>query len=272
MRLPEPPGPAGPSGPAGPGDLNGYGGFDGHDDLRMAVGALALEALDDEEARLVRAHLAGCPECEAEYQSFVGVRGVLDVALVGGIPRAERYQAHAERDPERGASVRTPARVVGRKQKNSGVAVAPRRRKLTIALSSVAAALVIAASGLTGALIGSSGGAPASVAQSTHGSGPVVQLASAANSFGVSASIRYQQVNWGTWVSITMTNVPADYSCSLLAYDKQGREYPVSSWRSAEGQKTVTAPGGVALSPNEIDHFEVDMGPQEWSLSIPMTS
>jgi hypothetical protein len=139
----------------------------------------------------------------------------------------------------------------------------------------VAAALVVSAAGVTGALIGSSG-APASVAQSGRptgpGTAPVEQLAPATSSFGVTASIKYQQVNWGTWVQITMSNVPPDYSCSLMAYDKQGHEYPVSSWRSAEGQKTVTAPGAVALSPGEIDHFEVDMGPQQWSLAIPMTS
>jgi hypothetical protein len=217
----------------------------------MAVGALALDALDAEEARLVRAHIATCPECEAEYLSFVGVRGVMDAALVGGIPRAERYQAH----------------VVERRAPNSGVAAVPRprrRRRVSRALAGVAAALIIVGAGVTGAAIGS------------HRSNtlPVQQLASATNDFGVTASIRYQQVDWGTWVQITMSNVPPDYSCTLWAYDKQGHEYAVSSWRSAEGRKTVTAPGGVALSPSEIDHFEVEMGPrpQQWSLVIPMTT
>jgi len=236
----------------GEGGFGGSGGSGDHDDLRMAVGALALDALDAEEARLVRAHLATCPECEAEYQSFVGVRGVMDAALVGGIPRAERHQAH----------------VVERRPANSGVAAAPRRRRrVSRALAGVAAALVIAGAGIAGAALGSHRPNP-----------PGQQLASATNSFGVTASIRYQQVNWGTWVQITMSNVPPDYSCSLVAYDKQGHEYAVSSWRSAEGQRTVTAPGGVALSPSEIDHFEVEMGPQVastptgWSLAIPMTS
>lgn len=241
-------------GSGGPGGSGGSGGedADGHDELRMAVGALALDALDPEEAVQVRAHLATCPECEAEYQSFLGVRGVMDAALVGGISRTERHQAH----------------VVERRGRNSGVGSAPRRRRLAIVLSGVAAALIIGGAGAAGVAIGSH--------QKTI---PVAssQLPPVSNAHGVTASLRYQQVDWGTWVQVTMSHVPPDYSCSLMAYDKQGREYPVSSWRSAEGRTTVTAPGAVALAPSEIDHFEVEMGPQQWgphpwSLAIPMTS
>ena len=36
------------------------------EDLRIALGALALDVLDPDEAREVRRHMAGCAACQAE--------------------------------------------------------------------------------------------------------------------------------------------------------------------------------------------------------------
>jgi hypothetical protein len=223
-------------------------------ELQLAIGALALGALDPHEARQVRAHLADCPECAAEYQAFLGVRGVMDAALASGADRAERYRALA----------------VQRRRRTSRQARMPRgRRRIATAMSGMAAALVIAAAGVTGAVIGAHHGGPAVVQPAPS---PSKRLPPVTDASGVTAAISYQDLGWGTWVEVTMSHVPAGYTCRLVAYGTNGTAFTVSTWRSVQGQASVTVPGAVALAPGEIHHFEVQVGSQAWNIKIPMAS
>jgi hypothetical protein len=224
-----------------------------HDDLRVAVGALALDALEPDETRQVREHMAGCAECDAEYQSFLGVRRIMDTGLADGAFPTGRHRV----------------RVVERRPRNSGLAVLPPRRWIAVVLYGAAAALVIAAAGVTEALIDSQHKASATLVQPAALTG----LAPVTSSSGVVAAISYQKVAWGTWVEVTMSNVPPEYSCTLTAYDEAGNELPVASWRSIPGRSTVTAPGAVALDPSQIDHYQIQIsGPHGWTITVPNRS
>lgn len=56
-----------------------------HDELRTSIDAWALGALPEAEARRVEAHLAECPECQAE----AGLAGAVAVGLAGSVPAHE---------------------------------------------------------------------------------------------------------------------------------------------------------------------------------------
>ena len=55
-----------------------------HEELRTSIDAWALGALPEAEAREVEAHLAGCPECQAEARTA----GAVAVGLAGSAPDA----------------------------------------------------------------------------------------------------------------------------------------------------------------------------------------
>jgi anti-sigma-K factor RskA len=52
------------------------------------IPAYALDCLDDEEAELVTAHLAACPACQAELETYRQVVGELAFAAPGAVPPA----------------------------------------------------------------------------------------------------------------------------------------------------------------------------------------
>ena len=223
-----------------------------NEELRIAVGALALGALDQDEAREVRRHLADCPECQEEYASFVGVKRVMDIGLVGA-PMPE---------------VMAPERPRGRSRKRSWLGGAtpapfrapPRRRVLTGAAGSAAAFALI----IGGFWAGHSGrpGTPTAGWEAL----PSVRQA------GVTAQISYQEHPWGTSVSTEVSGTPAGLHCTLYVVDKNQAVIPLSNWRSVAG-KAIDIPAATALPATQIDHFEVQVvGYGGYDITVPMAS
>ena len=56
-----------------------------HDEARIAIGALALGALDEAEAAEVRAHMATCPDCQREYDELRGIPALLGLVSAGEV-------------------------------------------------------------------------------------------------------------------------------------------------------------------------------------------
>lgn len=231
------------------------------EDLRIALGALALDALDPAEAREVRRHLADCADCQAEYSSFLGVRTMLDAGLVGGAARAERQPAHVLDRRPRGRGSRLPS-----------------RRRIGVAVGGVAASVAVAVAAF---LAGAAGQGPATATAPTPfptSTAPIsptttpTVLPTVTNAEGVSAALAFREVPWGTTVQITMSNVPDNYTCKLTAYTKSNTEVPVASWTSVHGRAMLVVPGAVALKPSEIDHFEVELNTKGYDILIPMSS
>lgn len=114
-----------------------------HDEAAALLGAYALDAVDEDEAALVAAHVAECPRCTAELADHIEVAGMLG-NRGGDAPRElwDRISSQATRPP--GAPQATPTIVLGptalgakRRHRRQGS-----RRSWAIASSLVAVAAV----------------------------------------------------------------------------------------------------------------------------------
>ena len=226
----------------GPGPEPGPGsGACDREDLRVALGALALGALDAAEARQVRRHLADCPECQAEYTSFVGVKRVMDAGLVGAaVPEVTKVARPGRQ------SLRIPL-----------------ARRIAVATASCVAALGLVFGGFfAGRGSSSTFGTPGSA------SGPGTALPAVTQS-GVTAKISYQGQAWGTWVEARTSGAPNGVTCTLYVYAKNHAAIPLSSWTSVAG-RTIEVPATTSLTPDQIDHFEVRVAADGYDISVPM--
>jgi hypothetical protein len=220
------------------------------EDLRIALGALALDALGADEARDVRRHLATCPECRAEYSSFLGVKTLMDAGMVGGLARAES---------------RTPAVEVKTPGMPREIGAGPRpRRRLVLAMAGAAASVVLVAAGFF-ALGQHDGTSAPPVAGGTR----VVWV----NGYqGISARISFSDAAWGTSISTKMDGVPADYHCTLWAVGKDGSRHNAGSWTSI-GSGSFTVPGAADIPASQIDSFVLDLpGPLELTAPVAAVS
>jgi hypothetical protein len=226
----------------------------GDEDLRIAVGALAIGALDPDEAREVRRHLAECPECQAEYASFVGVKRVMDIGLVGApMPEPPTLEDRRKvRKPRKKLPFRTPAGTSAR---------APQRIPLgrRIVVGAAGLALVV------GGFWAGHSGRPA------PGNPPGIAL-SAVTQNGVTAQISYQDHGWGTSVTARMSGTPGGLNCTLYVVAKNHDAVQLSNWRSVDG-KPVDIPAATSLPPAQIDHFEVRVAVWGgYDITVPMAS
>ena len=223
-----------------------------NEDLRIAVGALALGALDQDEAREVRRHLADCPECQEEYASFVGVKRVMDIGLVGApmpeVTAPERSRRRSGRRSWLGSPTPAPFR-------------APRRRRILTGATGFAAAFALIIGGFWAGHSGRAGTPSAGWDEL-----PSVSQA------GVTAQISYQEHTWGTSVSTEVSGTPAGLNCTLYVVDKNQAVVPLSNWRSVAG-KAIDIPAATSLPATQIDHFEVRVvGYGGYDITVPMTS
>jgi hypothetical protein len=223
-----------------------------NEDLRIAVGALALGALDQDEAREVRRHLADCPECQEEYASFVGVKRVMDIGLVGApMPEVMAPEGPPRRSWKRswfGAPTPAPFR-------------APRRRRVLTGATGFAAACALIIGGFWAGHSGRRGTPTAGW-----------EALPPASQAGVTAQISYQQHAWGTSVSTEVSGTPAGLHCTLYVVDKNQAMVPLSNWRSVAG-KAIDIPAATSLPATQIDHFEVRVvGYGGYDITVPMTS
>ena len=253
-----------------PGTGAGPGACD-DEDLRIAVGALALGALDPDEAREVRRHLAECPECQAEYASFVGVKRIMDIGLVG----APMPELPTPDKPRKRLPFRTPVRALGASGASgtsgaSGGSAAsgtsgklrlpgtPWRRRILVGV----AALVL----VIGGFWAGHSGRPGPTADVAGKALPAVTES------GVTAQISYQGRGWGTSVTARMSGTPDGLNCTLYVVAKNHDAVPLSNWRSVAG-KAIDIPAATSLQPGQIDHFEVRVA--SWGgydITVPMSS
>lgn len=202
------------------------------DDVRVALGALALGALEPAEERQVREHLAECPECAHEAESLAATAGalaLLDTAEAVGeapIPSSDLL-------PRVLAQVRR-ARL--------------RRRLVGLA---VAAAIAVAA-GLGGLGLAGSDTEP-------DGTPPVAS--ESGQDGGIILEVDAWDRGWGTALQATISGVPAGSRCSLVAVGGDGTREVGATWvvpgDGYEEAGTLTVDGAVGLRSWNVDHYEV---------------
>jgi hypothetical protein len=256
---------------------------------RVALGSYALGALDPVEADQVRQHMLECPGCRAEYRELAAVPALLariteTEMAAGPVPPGgellsrllERAAAHEGSAPE--ATVETTGsfdavgvagggrqatRSHGRRRaavpQSSRALVRPRSGGVLGKLGLVLSGAGLAAAAVAGVYALNSG--PTTTASKT--------IQGTNNAMGITGSISYKPTEWGSWVQVTMHNVPPGDDCSLVAVDAKGDRQVASSWW-APSSGTATIPGGVAMQASDIVKFEVVASNGGTLLSIPV--
>ncbi len=130
----------------------------------------------------------------------------------------------------------------------------PARR---LAVSAGGAVLLTAtAAGVYVAAFGSNGAALDKTVQATNAA------------MGITGSVHYHPTEWGSWVEVTMRNVPPGDDCMLLAVDGKGNRVVASTWW-APSSGVATIPGAVAMQAGDITKFEVVTATGSTLLDVP---
>lgn len=246
--------------------------------VREALGAYALTALDAAEEQRVRGHLSGCGDCRAEVaglRSAVAALHALSAAeaAVGPLkPHVDPAALGPLRPPHvDAAAVRplAPPRFSAAGAWPRSRAGRGRRRLLAAATAAVVAAGLVGygAGALTersaGAVAAQSGGATAELR--------FTRTTSAADTVtGTRAEIATAAQPWGTWIQLTLhrDRVPAPERCRLVVHARDGSTQVASTW-SAEHAGTFAVPGGVGFAPADIAWYEVQTLDGQRLLAVP---
>lgn len=245
-------------GTGSPGSMQGSQGSNEHE----TVGAYALGILDDAEATAFEAHLATCEWCAQQLDELAGMEPML--AALADLP-GSGTPAIGE-----SLSAKPSPRLVERLVDDVGERRAMKRRR-SFYMIAAAAALIIAGPLAVIAANGgnSSGDAPAVATAKTTFETLSDKVSATDKTTKVSATVAMTKKDWGTLGVVELSNVKGPLKCSLIAVGKNGERETMSSWSvpawgygianatKAEAKAPLYAQGGAALSPNQIDHFEV---------------
>jgi len=216
-----------------------------HQDLRIAIGALALGALDDSETAEVRAHLASCPACQQEYDELRGIPALLGLVPVGEVIAGPPVATQAGSD-------RLLNQVVAERK-------AKQRRGY---VSRFAGALALAAAAAVIGFVVAEGSA-------TEVPPADFTLANTDEATGVWAEVALNEVGWGTKIELHLTGVEPGQTCRLVAVSAAGGEEVASTWEVPHGDYIVI-PGAVGAQVDEIDHFDVITSDDQLLVRIPL--
>ncbi|MFD4502428.1 anti-sigma factor family protein [Streptomyces sp. NPDC058457] len=244
-----------------------------HDALRLAMGGYVLGTLPAAETEQVRVHLAECDECRAEHMRLAGLPALL--ATVTAAEAEGRTMPTADGDladrlvaqAAESAPVSSPAPpVVSTPQ--AGVlesllqrAAARRRRSRRLQLAGAAASLTFVAAAVGGTWLAAVG----SVTSQATPPGATVPTASRTFSgsdpgTGVSASVKVYPSAWGSVLQVHAKGAPAGITCRLQAVGPGGARSDGATWRAGEYPPGTMVQGAVAMSPGDIEHFEILAG------------
>ncbi|MFD2078596.1 Putative zinc-finger [Actinopolymorpha cephalotaxi] len=247
-------------------------------EVRAAIGAHVLGALDAEEAAAVDAHLADCARCRAAYDELAGLPALL------GLVRAEEAAAVGVHEESGGAG--DPADPVGSVDDRDAVdpvgdlgmrrllarvrAERARERRRRLAGALAAAAVTVAVAGGGGWAVGQAlapsrtpVAGPTSTPTPTpaptptaHVTAPPVRWSASNATLAVDGTATMNGVPWGTRVDIVLHGVRQGQVCSLTVYDRSGRRWDGGSWRVAY-RDGVRWSGGIAVPANEVVRIEI---------------
>ncbi|MFI5685658.1 anti-sigma factor family protein [Streptomyces sp. NPDC051636] len=229
------------------------------------VGAYALGILDDAEATAFEAHLATCEWCAQQLDELAGMEPML--AALADLP-GTGTPAISE-----SLSAKPTPRLMDRLVDEVAERRAQKRRRTFFMLAAAAALIItgpVAVMAVNGG--GDSGGRTATplaaTARDTFNKMTDKVTATDAST-KVTATVAMAKKDWGTSGVVQLSNVKGPLKCSLIAVGKNGERETMTSWsvpewgygianaKTEEAKQPLYAQGGAALTPNEIDHFEV---------------
>ena len=124
------------------------------------------------------------------------------------------------------------------------------------------AALIIAVGVFGGLRLGSSPVQPtASTANGLYVGVPNGSWETATGqSGGMTATVAYRAMGWGTMLDAKVTGIPVGTTCQLWVIDAKGNRVLASNWETDNAEGTVYYPGSVALSSKDVTAFEITLG------------
>ena len=224
---------------------------------RVALGVYVLGAIDPADRALVDAHLTTCRHCRDELAGLAGLPALLSrvsaeeaLALADAQwPSSDARTGGHDAPPELLASVidLTAARLRRRRWREVGLGVA--------------AALIIAA-GVFGALRmgGGTASPPAASGVNYPGqpNGPWRTVVASAG--GMSASVSYRPMGWGTQLAVKVSGIPVGIPCKLWIIGPDDSRTLAGGWVTDNREGTVWYPGSAGVPGSGVRGFQVTVG------------
>ncbi|WP_222849693.1 anti-sigma factor family protein [Trebonia kvetii] len=225
-------------------------------ETRLSLGVYVLGAIDPAERALVDAHLATCRDCRDELASLAGLP-----ALLARVSPAEAFALAADESPHGGANGAGLARNAEPPRELLATvldltAARQRRRRWWSASLTVAAALIIAVGVFGGLRLGLS---PAQNGGVTSGAGGTWETVTG-HSAGMTATVKYRSVGWGTQLDTEVTGIPIGTNCQLWVVDAAGHRVLAGSWLTDYDEGTVWYPASAAMNANDVESFQITVG------------
>ena len=232
---------------------------------RVSLGVYVLGAIDPADRALVDAHLTTCRECRDELAGLAGLPALLSrvsaeeafaLAGVGGPSSDARTGGH-DGPPELLASVidLTAARRRRRRWRDVGLGLA--------------AALIVAAGVFGGLRVGAGTTAPPTASGANYpgpANGPWRTVTTSAA--GMSASVSYRPMGWGTQLAVKVSGIPIGTSCKLWVIGPDGSSTLAGGWVTDDREGSVWYPGSAGVPGSGVRGFLVTVsGAQTLHLS-----
>jgi hypothetical protein len=224
-------------------------------ETRLSLGVYVLGAIDPAERSLVDQHLATCRDCRDELAGLAGLP-----ALLARVSAEEAFALAADESFDGGAALAElpghgePPRELLATVLDLTSARRSRRRWWSASLTA-AAALIIAVGVFGGLRLGAS---PQSPGLSVGPGGAWEGVTG--HSAGMTATIRYRQVGWGTQLSAEVSGIPVGTNCQLWVVNAAGQKMLAGSWQTDYDEGTVWYPASAAMPANDVESFQVTVG------------
>jgi len=225
-------------------------------ETRLSLGVYVLGAIDPAERALVEAHLATCRDCRDELAGLAGLP-----ALLARVSSEEAFALAADEPFHDGPAGPVPSRSSEPPRELLATvldltAARQRRRRWWSASLTAAAALVLAVGVFGGLRLGThpvqvSGGGPGSGGQWDSVTG---------TSAGMTATVKYRQVGWGTQLNAEVSGIPVGTTCQLWVVDRAGHRMLAGSWLTDYDEGMVWYPASAAMPSTDVAGFRVTVG------------
>jgi hypothetical protein len=227
-------------------------------EARVSLGVYVLGAIDPAERAQVEGHLATCRDCRDELAGLAALP-----ALLARVTAEEAMALAAGVGPPpagRPGGTDAPPELLG--TVIDLTAARRRRRRWREASLGVAAALIVAAGVFGGLRLGSSAPPSSPVASGvTYPGQPNGPWRTATTSAGgMSASVQYRSMGWGTQLAVKVSGIPVGTSCQLWVIGPGGRRTLAGGWVTDDHEGAVWYPGSAGLPASGVQGFQVAVG------------
>ncbi len=229
-------------------------------EAKLSLGVYVLGAIDPAERAMVDGHLAGCRDCRDELAGLAGLP-----ALLARVSAGEAVALATDGTPAlpEETELPPPPQLAGTVMDLT--AARRRRRMRRQAVLGVAAALVVAA-GVFGGLRMTA--APQVIVRTVAqpqpaylrtGPGGTWQSV-AGQSHGMTATVMYRQVGWGTQLTATVTGIPEGTTCQIWVVGPGRTRLLAGSWIVDGDEGSVWYQGSAAIAASSVDKFVITVG------------